>query len=124
MLNQNCWEYGISLIGSAINPCAVGGIREEWDVIVDYCELTIPNVFTPDYGDAMNEAFHIDGLEVYDNVRMRIYNRWGQLVYSDDNYRNDSAWRPNNGETGTYWYTMSLPSGFDYNGHVTILRDN
>jgi gliding motility-associated-like protein len=124
MLNQNCWEYGIALVGSAINPCAVGGVREEWDVIVDYCELVVPNVFTPDYGDPLNEDFHIQGLEVYDNVRMRIYNRWGQLVYSDDNYRNESAWRPNNGETGTYWYTMSLPNGFDYNGHVTILRDN
>ena len=112
------------MVGSAINPCAVGGVREEWDVIVDYCELVVPNVFTPDYGDPLNEDFHIQGLEVYDNVRLRIYNRWGQLVYSDDNYRNESAWRPNNGETGTYWYTMSLPNGFDYNGHVTILRDN
>lgn len=124
ILNQNCWEYGIALVGSAINPCAVSGEREEWDVIVDYCELLIPNVFTPDYGNDLNENFYIEGLEVYDDVRMRIYNRWGQLVYSDDNYRNDNAWRPNNGETGTYWYTMSLPNGFDYSGHVTILRDN
>jgi len=123
MLDQNCWEYGIELVGSAINPCAVGGVRQEWDVVVDYCELIIPNVFTPDYGDAMNEDFYIEGLDVYDNVYMRIYNRWGQVIYSSNNYKNDSAWRPNNGETGTYWYTMRLPNGIDHNGHVTILRN-
>lgn len=123
MLDQNCWEYGIELVGSAINPCAVGGVRQVWDVVVDYCELTIPNVFTPDYGDDMNEDFYIDGLDVYDSVYMRIYNRWGQVVYSSNNYKNSSAWRPNNGETGTYWYTMRLPSGIEHSGHVTILRD-
>ena len=122
-LNQNCWEYGIELVGSAINPCAVGGVRQEWDVVIDYCALTIPNVFTPDYGDAMNEDFHIEGLEVYDNVYMRIYNRWGQEVYASNNYTNESAWRPNNGETGTYWYNLRLPSGIEQSGHVTILRD-
>ena len=123
ILDQNCWEYGIELVGSAINPCAVGGVRQEWDIVVDYCALTIPNVFTPDYGDAMNEDFYIEGLDVYDNVYMRIYNRWGQVVYSSNNYQNDNAWRPNNGETGTYWYTMRLPNGIDHNGHVTILRN-
>lgn len=91
--------------------------------MIDYCALTIPNVFTPDYGDAMNEDFHIEGLEVYDNVYMRIYNRWGQEVYASNNYTNESAWRPNNGETGTYWYNLRLPSGIEQSGHVTILRD-
>lgn len=123
MLPETCWENQIVLVGSAINPCAVGGIRNEWDVVVDNCELTIPNVFTPDYGDAMNEDFHIEGLEVYDDVYMRIYNRWGQVVYTSNDYKNDDAWRPNNGETGTYWYTMRLPNGFEYDGHVTILRN-
>jgi gliding motility-associated-like protein len=124
MLNQNCWEYGITLVGSAINPCAVGGIRQDWEVLVDYCELTIPNVFTPDYGDDMNESFYITGLEVYDDVYMRIYNRWGQVVYTSNAYENDDAWRPNNEETGTYWYTMYLPeNGREYKGSVTILRD-
>lgn len=123
MLNQECWENGITLVGSAINPCAVGGIRQEWQILVDYCELTIPNVFTPDYGDDLNENFYITGLEVYDDVYMRIYNRWGQVVYTSNSYNNEEAWRPNNDETGTYWYTMLLPNGFEYSGAVTILRD-
>ena len=123
MLPDDCWGYGITLTGSAINPCAVGGIRQEWEVLIDWCELIIPNVFTPDYGDDMNESFQITGLEVYDNVNLRVYNRWGQLVYSSNDYKNDDAWRPNNEETGTYWYTMILPNGIDHSGSVTLLRD-
>ena len=122
-LPQSCWEEGIILTGSAINPCAVDGVREEWKLIMDWCELIIPNVFTPDYGDDMNESFYITGLERFDNVNLRVYNRWGQLVYSNNNYKNEDAWRPNNEETGTYWYTMILPNGRDYAGTVTILRD-
>ena len=123
MLPDDCWGYGITLTGSAINPCAVGGIRQEWEVLIDWCELVIPNVFTPDYGDDMNESFQITGLEVYDDVNLRVYNRWGQLVYSSNDYKNEDAWRPNNEETGTYWYTMILPNGIDHAGTVTLLRD-
>ncbi|HAW72754.1 MAG TPA: hypothetical protein DCX00_02915, partial [Flavobacteriales bacterium] len=122
-LPQSCWEEGIILTGSAINPCAVDGVREEWKLIMDWCELIIPNVFTPDYGDEFNQSFYIKGLERFDNVNLRVYNRWGQLVYSNNNYKNEDAWRPNNEETGTYWYTMILPNGRDYAGTVTILRD-
>ena len=72
----------------------------------------------------MNESFYITGLEVYDDVYLRIYNRWGQVVYTSNAYENDDAWRPNNEETGTYWYTMYLPeNGREYKGSVTILRD-
>ena len=122
MLPMDCWSQGIVLVGSAINPCAVGGIRHEWEVIIDWCELVIPNVFTPEYGDDLNESFFIEGLEVYDDVYMRVYNRWGQQVYSSNNYKNEDAWRPDNGETGTFYYTMVLPNQKIHSGHVTILR--
>lgn len=121
-LPEDCWGVPTVLVGSAINPCAVGGVRQEWDVVVDICAITIPNVFTPNYGDDMNEDFHIDGLEVYKDVYLRIYNRWGHEVYTSNNYSNDDAWRPNNGETGTYWYTLVLPNGIAHTGDVTILR--
>jgi hypothetical protein len=122
MLPMDCWAQGIVLVGSAINPCAVGGIRHEWEVLIDWCELLIPNVFTPEYGDDMNESFFIEGLEVYDDVYMRVYNRWGQQVYWSNDYKNEDAWRPDNGETGTFYYTMVLPNQKIHTGHVTILR--
>jgi hypothetical protein len=123
MLPDTCWGYGITLTGSAINPCAVGGIRQEWEVLIDGCDLEFPNVFTPDYGDDLNESFQVPGLGVYEGVIFRVYNRWGELEFSSDDYTNEDAWRPNNGETGTFWYTCILPSGKNYSGYVTVLRD-
>jgi len=120
-LPQDCWGGELTLTGSALNPCAVGGVREEWQVIMDYCEITIPNVFTPGNGDAMNPSFQIDGLEVYDDVIVRVYNRWGHVVFQSDDYKSGD-WLANDVEDGTYWYTLLLPNGFDYQGSLTILR--
>lgn len=121
MLPEACWESEITLTGSALNPCATGGIRQEYQIYLDWCAIEIPNVFTPEYGDDMNESFQIPGLEVYDNVYLRVYNRWGQVVYSSNNYQS-GEWRPDNDETGTYWYTLELPNGIEHKGVVTILR--
>jgi gliding motility-associated-like protein len=96
-------------------------VREEWQVIMDYCEITIPNVFTPGNGDSMNPSFQIDGLDVYDDVIVRVYNRWGQVVFQSDDYKSGD-WLANDIEDGTYWYTLLLPNGFDYQGSLTILR--
>ncbi|MGB1076138.1 MAG: gliding motility-associated C-terminal domain-containing protein [Flavobacteriales bacterium] len=120
-LPQDCWGGELTLTGSALNPCAANGIREEWQVVMDYCEITIPNVFTPGNGDAYNPSFQIEGLEVYDDVIVRIYNRWGQVIYQSDDYQSGD-WLANGVEDGTYWYTLMLPNGFDYSGTLTILR--
>lgn len=46
------------------------------------CRLEIPNVFTPD-GDGTNDRFRpLSNCEVYDEYRLRIYSRWGELVFT------------------------------------------
>ena len=49
---------------------------------VDNCPYYIlPNIFTPN-GDGLNDVIEpLDGHMHIDHVNMRIYNRWGQLVY-------------------------------------------
>ena len=69
------------------------------------CRVNIPNAFSPN-NDGLNESFApVFSCEplVY---RLRIYNRWGQLLYHTD--RLDQAW---NGEfqghrvaDGVYYY--------------------
>jgi gliding motility-associated-like protein len=48
-------------------------------------EKDIPNVFTPN-GDLVNDVFKLDNLRdtCFDFMSVRIYNRWGQLVFEDD----------------------------------------
>jgi gliding motility-associated-like protein len=46
------------------------------------CRLEIPNVFTPD-GDGVNDRFRpLSNCEVYDEYSLRIYSRWGELVFT------------------------------------------
>lgn len=48
-------------------------------VHVDDCPPNVPNVFTPD-GDGYNDTWTIY-IPYAESVRVRIYNRWGQLIY-------------------------------------------
>lgn len=44
----------------------------------------IPNAFTPN-GDGNNDIFYIKGYGIQKIKSLRIFNRWGQIVYSRDN---------------------------------------
>ena len=77
------------------------------------------NVFSPN-GDGSNDFFVFDNVQYYNN-HLAVYNRWGQLVYETNNYRNN--WRATDVPEGTYFYVLKLPDeDREYTGHVTILR--
>ncbi len=51
------------------------------EACIDVCEYyKLPNVFTPN-GDGVNDIFHPYPYKFVDHVDMKIYNRWGELVY-------------------------------------------
>lgn len=87
---------------------------------------TKPNVITPN-GDGKNDTYVIDGLELYPENYLRIFNRWGNEVFhSNGSYKND--WNGYGLKEGTYYYllkvkepngTMSFSKGF-----ITLLRNN
>lgn len=53
--------------------------------ITEECKLEIPNAFTPD-GDGVNDQFRaLSNCENYEEFYMRIYSRWGQLVFETRN---------------------------------------
>ena len=73
------------------------------------CEISIPNFFTPN-GDGFNEMFEITGTSDIARFDLRIYNRWGQLVYQANKI--DNYWKGDiNGGTaasGIYYWTINL----------------
>jgi gliding motility-associated-like protein len=122
---EECLETGntfFTIQGTLANPCAPGGLLWEVDVDVDNCDLTIPNVFTPRNADILNKNFEILGLENYDNVLVRIFDRWGNLVYENFNYKNEAPWWGDDASDGTYWYTILLPNDLEHQGTVNIFR--
>ncbi len=52
--------------------------------------LVIPNAFSPN-GDGFNELWIIEGLELYPNAEMRIFDRWGTSVFHSVN-AGDEPW--------------------------------
>ena len=86
--------------------------------------LTVPNAFSPN-GDGINDTWDIPNLSAYNNVRVWVYNRAGQLVFSSYGY--STPWNgKRNGKSlsvGTYYYIIqSLGEIKPYTGSVTILK--
>ncbi len=84
-------------------------------------DLFVPNCFTPN-GDDFNERFVAQGNLDCITVDMRIFNRWGELIFEDRDHR---GWDGNVDGTeapeGTYVYVLETHSARRY-GMVTLLR--
>lgn len=58
-------------------------------ITIEPADVFIPEAITPN-GDGFNDKFVIIGLENYPENSLRIFNRWGNLVYRKSNY--DNSW--------------------------------
>lgn len=93
-----------------------------FQVVTEECSLTIPNVITPLNGDALNNAFFVDGLDAYPGSSIRIYNRWGTVLYSSNDFGATAGWDPGAEEAaeGTYYYELSIRRGQDELSVITL----
>ena len=93
--------------------------------------VVIPNVITPN-ADDMNDYFDIKNLNTWNTSRsVKIFNRWGKMVYQNDFYRNEDPWygTDQSGKAladGVYFYVIEVynaPSGTrkEHKGQVTII---
>ena len=83
--------------------------------VYNQCPLEAPNVLTLN-GDQTNDVFIIQHLEDFNNVRLQVFNRWGNLVYNNSNYQNDWNGLTTDGillTEGVYFYTV-LPDSEKY----------
>ncbi|MEO8589604.1 MAG: gliding motility-associated C-terminal domain-containing protein [Flavobacteriales bacterium] len=107
--------YVVSLTITTIDGCTD---TYTMTYVVDGGPIIIPNVFSPN-GDDENEAFHIVNVDHYNN-ELKIYSRWGNMVYQTTNYKND--WKGSGLSEGTYYYVLHITDDREYAGHVTLLR--
>jgi gliding motility-associated-like protein len=73
------------------------------------CEITAPNIFSPN-ADGFNETFLIKGTSDIARYDLRIFNRWGQLVFSAQTINDHWSGRTN-GHTvasGIYFWTVNM----------------
>ncbi len=90
----------------------------------DY-RIAASNVFTPD-GNGQNDTWVIKNVETFGDVNVRVFDRYGTMVFQETAYQND--WRGTRGNDilpdGTYYYVITFSSNErKYNGALTILRN-
>jgi gliding motility-associated-like protein len=94
-----------------------------WVTVVE--PIVIPNTFTPN-GDGFNDVWQITGLETYPSASVRVFNRWGNELYT--NFGTYEEWEGTfNGKelpVGTYYYVINLfMEGLpEYTGFVELMR--
>lgn len=135
-LGDTLFEQNVSHYFSDVGEFKVKLIVENISGCVDSTEQTIvvnpfwlPNAFTPN-SDGRNEVFFDPGFNMdYSGFKLRIFNRWGQMLYQTDSP--GKPWDGSDGHggiapQGTYVYSLvvTTKSGkrHDYNGTVTLLR--
>jgi gliding motility-associated-like protein len=96
----------------------------EFELIFLACDTQVPNVFTPTASpnDVFNNVFEISGLQGFPGSAVKVFDRWGQLVYENRNYRN--TWDGDENPDGVYYYIFERSDGEIFTGHVSILRKN
>lgn len=82
-------------------------------------ELFIPNVVTPNE-DQLNDLFTIKEINYSSTINLKIYNRWGNLVFEDENYKNTWPSHFKMPVSGTYYYIIEY-MGQRFKGNVSLL---
>jgi len=112
-------------LGLAATQCctdSLGGIclplincSTECDTAVccQFENMIIPNGITPNE-DGKNDAFVIQNASCCERIAIEVYNRWGNLLYTNDDYKNDWKGVNQSGQQlvqGTYFMIIALPTG-------------
>jgi uncharacterized repeat protein (TIGR01451 family)/gliding motility-associated-like protein len=92
--------------------------------------LFIPEGFSPN-GDGINDVFVIRGATGL-TISLEVFNRWGHMIYKNEDYRNDWDSKPNTGivvggdangvPSGTYYYVIKLSDGRRFVHYMIINR--
>jgi gliding motility-associated-like protein len=117
-------EYTVTVVDQ--NGCVN---RTTGKVDMQLCETYVPEFFSPN-GDGKNDGFVIKNIENYPNNKLKIFNRWGNLVYQKDGYLNEFEGYANTSDaagkeklpSGTYYVILDYGDGKTevYNGYLQL----
>lgn len=109
---------------AAIDGSGCFGVDTVHVKVIPSDDLVFYSAFTPN-SDGDNDVFYIGNINKYPDNLLKVYNRYGQVIFTSSGYNNDwdGSYQGNVVPTGTYFYV--LDTGTDkgkYHGTVTILR--
>ena len=77
-----------------------------------FSKLFIPNAFTPN-NDRLNDTWKIEPLEAYPSAVLKVFNRYGQMIFSNNGIGKqwDGRYKGTLQPVGAYPYTIDLRNG-------------
>ncbi|WP_348799710.1 PKD domain-containing protein [Flavobacterium adhaerens] len=98
----------------ALDQIDTNASNNESSATIEPTCLKIYNEFSPN-NDGVNEVFYIDCIANYPKNKLDIFNRWGDLVYTQNAYKNTWDGTSNGSNkvlpVGTYFYVLDLGDG-------------
>lgn len=91
------------------------------------CRLFVPNAISPD-GNGLNEYFAISSNCHIQQLELKVFNLWGQMIFKSEDYQND--WSPKQIAMGNYFYLLKAEmvnlknekTSFETSGNLLILK--
>jgi gliding motility-associated-like protein len=93
-------------------------------------QLIVPNIFTPN-GDGSNDLFFLQRASNLAEIHIKIFDRWGNLVYELETVKGQIEWDGKNQAgkevpDGVYFYSIKATGKdsktYDQKGSVTLMR--
>lgn len=121
--------YNVKLVGVRSTDGDEVCVNEKVVEVQAY-SIFVPNVITPAASKGLNDTFvvqygAVSGVSPFDlgvNVKLKIVNRWGDLVYESNDYRNDFS-----GEglsPGVYYYEVTVQDNATCRSWIQIIKGN
>ncbi|MCX6230786.1 MAG: gliding motility-associated C-terminal domain-containing protein [Bacteroidetes bacterium] len=122
-------NYGNSMIYLYVqNTFGCKDTVSKFIYVKELSKIWMPNAFTPD-GDGYNDIYMVYAVNPVKKFSMRIFNRWGQMVFETENITEgwDGRYKGEECPIGTYVvvinYTQSqIDQSFELNQSVTLIR--
>ena len=128
---------GVSVTDISDDPSNMNDVDSEGDgepddpTVIETLGLVITTIFTPN-DDQTNDKWEIKGIQNFPHNQVKIYNRWGNLVYEKAHYMSDWDGYSNgrmvmeSGKklpVGTYYYIIDLGNGHEaFTGYLYLNR--
>lgn len=141
------WNFGDGTISSSENPTKIYSVIGQFPVtlvvsnswncedqyvrklnVVPTSYINIPNAFSPGNSDTLNAYFRVEGIYFTKEIEMRIFNRWGQLIFQSNQLapKWDGRYKGELVADGVYPYAIRILDYKNkihiYNGSVTVIK--
>jgi gliding motility-associated-like protein len=89
--------------------------------------VLVYDVFSPNNGDDLNNYFEIGNAYLYPEIKVEIFTRWGEKLFSSEGYSDEQRWdgtfKGKDVPIGTYYFIIiPYPGAEAISGPLTIVR--